>query len=64
MSKRAAKNKRTPATAEQIARSTGSPVAVAGYLRGGAGTHGKHGTSRNRADRKAERSRLRRGDWD
>ena len=50
-------------TALELATSTASPVAVASHNRPG-GTHGKHGTRRNRSERRGTRQALRRGDFD
>lgn len=58
------RKRKTPRSAEQLAASTSSRVAVAAFLRSGAGSHGKSGRRRNRSERQQSRRALRRGDWD
>jgi hypothetical protein len=55
--------KRKPRSPEQIAAGTPSAVAVAAFLRSGAGKHGKSGRSRTRFERQSTRRQLRQGDW-
>jgi hypothetical protein len=64
MSKSSPNRKPQPATALELSRSGGSAVAVAAFLRSGAGKHGTQGRAAHRQDRRVARQTLRRGDWD
>ena len=59
MSRKANKVKKV--SAQESARRAGSKVAVAAFLRSGAGAHGNRS---RRTERRAYRQTLRRRDWD
>lgn len=47
-----------------FAKAGGSKVALAARRHSGAGRHGKQGAQRRRAERRADKVSLRRGDYD
>ncbi len=56
---------RKPASAQELAASTPSAVAVAAFQRSGAGSHGPgHGVRGRRQERRSARRALRSGSWD
>lgn len=56
--------KRKRKTVVELAKAGGSKVALAARQHSGAGSHGKSGASRRRAERRADKARLRQGDFD
>lgn len=60
----AGNKKKKPKTAVELAKAGGSAVALAARLRSGAGKHEKEGAARRRAERRAAKVDLRRGDFD
>lgn len=57
------RNRANHKSAVELARSTGSAVAVAAFQRSGAGKHGGSARQQHRRSRQSARQSLRRGDW-